>query len=396
MQQKTKAKLEQLNSEAGFSLLELIAVVAVLGLLASSLGLALTNQFESWEFASSRVQLINEVKLVNTYLRGDIAESTSYRKIELGFKLKQDRNGDGNIDRIISYQDDAGELKRSISYQSYLPDIEKKERVIASTFAGLEVGEESIDHQLDLELEFVAGGVEKRLDKSFYLADRQSSNPDNSLEFGGAKDDVALNHSLSRADYEELTLLAKIRTTEESGVIYGFDENQYFSLGIANGSLEFRVNPYGMGNTSSFSSHNSINDGKANIIAVTVTEDERDNWSGVNIYLNGEVEDSFDLYTVDSTFGSGNTSYGFLGVDSRASSFDGARANDYFAGQVYWLQHWDKALTKQQLNIYSSAVLSGKEDGLKAYYPISQQDKILYDYLGQSHGLILGPTYSRD
>lgn len=382
MQQKTKAKLEQLNTEAGFSLLELVAVMAVLGLLASSLGMTLTNQFRFWEFGSNRVQVINEANLVKSYLKQDIAESISYELTEAGFDLEQDRNGDGNIERVISYQDEGGQLKRSVSYESYLPDVEGEERIIATTFAGLENGEESSDYQLDLELEFLAGDAREKLTKSFYLADRQSSNLNNSLEFDGSEEYVALDHYLAGADYEELTLLAKIKPTEDSGVIYGFDENNYFSLGLDDGNWEFKINGQ------SFDFETTIDVGEEAIVGVSVNQGE------VNSYINGEFDNLGDLN--NDTFGSGNTSYGFLGVDSRANSFDGARANDYFAGQIYWLQHWDKALTEQQLDIYSSVKISGKEDGLRAYYPIRQDDEVLYDYLGERHGVLNGPTYTRD
>ncbi len=388
MQLKTKAKLKQLNSEAGFSLLELIAVMAVLGLLASSLGMTLSNQFRFWEFNSNRLQVINEIRLVSSYLSQDIAQATSYDWTGDELILRQDRTGNGNIERIVSYRVDSKQLERVLSYQDNLPEVDSTKQVLTTTFADFESKDSSNNHQLDLKLEFAVGDVEEKLTKSFYLGDRRNSRLNNSLEFDGNQDYVALEHYLAGADYEELTLLAKIRTTEESGVIYGFNENEYFSLGIANGNLNFKIAG------EDFSNNDVINDGETYILAVTVVEDE------VELYSKQFEDDEFDNRTehniFSNTFGSGNPSYGFLGVDSRASSFDGTRGNDYFEGQIYWLQHWDKALTEQQLDIYSSAILSGEEDGLKAYYPIKEQDEILYDYLGQNHGLVVGPGYIRD
>ena len=384
-----------LFNNSGFSLLELLAVISIISFLSLTLGMVFVNQFNFWEVSSNHLQLINEANLLSMYLKQDIAESIDFELDEDKLYLHQDRTGDGIIDRVVKYVADSeisNQLKRVISYQDHLPSIQPSENIITLSLEEMNfVAAEQ--YELEAEIKLAMGSQQKEIDRSFSFTGKPQANRGYSLNFSDSNDYVALNNFMGHSDYQELTLVSRIKVYDTGGTIYGFDGTEYFSLMVGdNGFLKFDIN---MGDsTYSFSGNTVLNKGQEYNVAV-VLETVSDTEKQFYMYIDGELDYSTSLYTSESGFGSGNTRYGFMGVDSEAEVFNGDRADNYFQGQIYWFQHWNKALTEEQLEIYKNSAISGEEHELKAYYGINRQDSILYDYSDNNHGIVVGPDYSR-
>ena len=191
-------------------------------------------------------------------------------------------------------------------------------------------------------------------------------------------------------NYSELTLMAKVKTTDNQGIIYSFDRSEYFrfaigSAGGSSGHLTFHLNTKDV--IHNLNGKTDINDGKEHILAVVFDNGQLD------MYIDGELDKSFNLGENYNTFGSGERRYGFMGTGSEATEVDGQQGpTQYFSGDLYWLQHWNKALTEQQIKYYSDpSLLKGSEEGLISYYEYPDaDDNIFYDSANSNDGMIYG------
>ena len=144
---------------------------------------------------------------------------------------------------------------------------------------------------------------------------------------------------------EECTVTAWIKTgSGDNQVIASFDRNEYWRLEVNGAAAGFGQVGWGPATSTStvlVSSVSRVDDNEWHHVAGVFDNGE------VIIYLDGVKEDSA---TGGSTFGTGNLRYGFIGVGSEASEYDGDKSPlDYFHGGIDDVRIYNVALTQQEI-----------------------------------------------
>ena len=166
------------------------------------------------------------------------------------------------------------------------------------------------------------------------------------LGFDGTDDYIAIqNLSYSGTGYAEATVCGWIRTTNGGDqVIASYDRNEFWRLEI-NGNA---------GGTGQIGWDVMTDTGQVDHGSVTRVDDGQwhhvagvfDN-GAIIIYIDGKPEPST---TGGTTFGSSATRYGFLGVGSEASGFDGSKGPaNYFDGYMDDVRIYDCALSQTDI-----------------------------------------------
>jgi hypothetical protein len=173
----------------------------------------------------------------------------------------------------------------------------------------------------------------------------------------------------------EVTVCAWIRTTNPDNQIIGsFDRNEYWRLEInGNGGGPGQVGWDLMTSDGQvdYGSDTRVDDGQWHQVAGVF-----DNGT-LTIYIDGNAEESA---TGGSTFGSGNTRFGFLGAGSEATAFNGDPGpDDYFQGDLDEVRIYSRALSQAEI-----ANLAGVAEGdvlPQALLPLlaTDADTDLYD-----------------
>ncbi len=201
---------------------------------------------------------------------------------------------------------------------------------------------------------------------NYYVA---AADTPSSLLFDGNNDYIAINNlTYSGTGHTALTVEAWIKTSTGSNqVIASYDRNQFWRLeingaGAGTGQVGFDIL------TSSgqldFGSTSRVDDGNWHHVAGVF-----DNGT-VSIYIDGVLDAST---TTGTTFGSSVTRYGFLGIGSEATSFDGSKGpTDEFNGEMNEVRIWNTARTAAQIANNKDICLTGSETGLTAYYNFNE------------------------
>jgi hypothetical protein len=153
------------------------------------------------------------------------------------------------------------------------------------------------------------------------------------------------NLSYNRADYTEVTVCVWIQTKIwNEQYIASFDRDQYWLLGIS----RHGVGPGQVG------WHMMTSSGQVDYGSTTRVDDGL--WHHVcgvfdkgrmTIYIDGLRESSV---SGGSTFGTGNTRFGFLGANSEATSFNGSRGSGRpIVGGMDDFRIYDRALTQEEI-----------------------------------------------
>jgi len=142
-----------------------------------------------------------------------------------------------------------------------------------------------------------------------------------------------------------VTVCAWIRTSSSGDqYIASFDRDQYWRLeinGSGGGAGQVGWDVYTDAGQSDYGSVRRVDDGDWHHVC-GVFDNGRS-----TIYIDGYPEPST---TVGTTFGRGNTRYGFIGANSEATSFDGSRGGgNPVAGDIDDLRIYDKALTQAEI-----------------------------------------------
>jgi len=176
------------------------------------------------------------------------------------------------------------------------------------------------------------------------------------------------NLSYDRTDLTEVTVCSWIRTSSGSDqYIISFDRNEYWRLEInGNGGGPGQVGWDVM--TSSEQVDNGsisrVDDGRWHHVC-GVFDNGR-----CTIYIDGIPEPSA---SGGSTFGSGNTRFGFIGANSEAGGFNGSRGSgNPISGDLDDVRIYDKALTQEEI------ILVMRGDPLLAWSPSPSPGSTLY------------------
>ncbi len=168
------------------------------------------------------------------------------------------------------------------------------------------------------------------------------------LNFDGNNDYVAIqNLYYDGSDYPEISVTAWIRTSDGTNqIIVSYDRNEYWRLeinGNGGGTGQVGWDVRTSSGQVDYGSTTRVDDGAWHHVAGVF-----DNGT-LTIYIDGNPE-SPD--SGGSTFGRGvNTRYGFLGVGSEATTFDGNKGpTSYFDGDMDDVRIYNRALSVQEIS----------------------------------------------
>ncbi|MEM7106865.1 MAG: fibronectin type III domain-containing protein, partial [Bacteroidota bacterium] len=189
------------------------------------------------------------------------------------------------------------------------------------------------------------------------------------LTLDGSNDYVAIdNFFYNSSGLSELTVETWIKTSDGSNqVICSFDRNEYFRLEIDGSAADAGRIGFGIftnGGQIDLGGSTRVDDGNWHHVAATYV-------NGVaSIYVDGVLDASLSQGT---TFGTGNIRYGFIGVGSEATSFDGSRGpTDYFNGELDEFRIWSVGRSQTEVSENRFVSLVGSEPGLQTYYRITE------------------------
>jgi len=164
------------------------------------------------------------------------------------------------------------------------------------------------------------------------------------------------NFNYNSSGHREVTVSAWIKTTNGGDqVIVSYDRNEYWRL---------EINGNG-GGTGQIGWDVKTNSGQLDFGSNTRVDDG--NWHHVvGVYDNGTAKIYIDgvedvSTTSGSTFGTGISRYGFVGVGSEASNFDGNQGPaNFFDGTIDDVRLYDRALSSSEIqDLYDAFISSG-------------------------------------
>jgi len=207
---------------------------------------------------------------------------------------------------------------------------------------------------------------------TYYVA---AQAPNYALDFDGVNDRVAVqNYNYASTGNTALTVETWVKTTSgNSMVIASFDRDEYWSLGMSNtgttaGRASWSVNT----NVGALdvAGNTAINDGQWHHVSGTF-----DTFFGflgrARIYVDG-ILDATAFRFFGTSWGSGTTRFGFVGVGSQASNYNGSiDGSSFFEGEIDEVRVWSTTRSANQLLNNKDICLLGTETGLEVYYKFS-------------------------
>jgi len=172
---------------------------------------------------------------------------------------------------------------------------------------------------------------------------------DQAIGLDGIDNYVAIqNMNYASSGHPEVSVSAWIRTSSEGDQrIASFDRNEYWRLSIGDGDND-------VGGPGLVGWRVMTSDGQVDYVSTRRVDDGQ--WHHVagvfdngtmTIYIDGNAEPST---TGGSTFGTGTTRYGLLGVGSEADVFDGDQnAGTYFRGELDEVRIYHRALSEAEI-----------------------------------------------
>ena len=210
---------------------------------------------------------------------------------------------------------------------------------------------------------------------TYYAAEYDTLTTRDALDFDGVNDFVALDYFYNtNGIFTGLTVEAYVRTTvngvgqSDNWAIIDFDRSEYFNLFVTgdNGRLGFgTTDNFGVTNDLFSTPPDQVNDGNwHHVVGVYDGTDKI-------LYIDGvEVNRAVNAHA-GRPIGTGVTRYGFIGDGSEAPTFNGARNNLYFQGQVDEIRVWNVVRSPAEITNTISECLDGTESGLELYYRMS-------------------------
>lgn len=204
---------------------------------------------------------------------------------------------------------------------------------------------------------------------TYYVEANTISTDTSALSLNGSNQYAAISDFFYQGTgYSELTVEAWVRTSSGGDqVIASFDRSDYWRLeingdGAGTGQVGFDL----LTNAGiiDFGSTTRVDDGTWHHVAAVY-----DN-GFVGIYIDGVLDAST---TQGTTFGSGNTRYGFIGVGSEATTYNGTTGpNNYFNGELDQVRIWSVARSQPQLSANQNVGCLEGTLGLEMEYRIEE------------------------
>jgi len=211
---------------------------------------------------------------------------------------------------------------------------------------------------------------------SYYAATYDTLPTATGLDFDGIDDYVALNNSYNTVGvYSEFTVEGWVNTSvsgagvNDNWAIIDFDRSEYFNLYVTgdNGRVGFSSTD-NLANIQDLYSPTTatVNDGQWHHVAGVYDGTDK------IIYIDGlEVARAPNAH-LGRPIGTGSTRFGFIGDGSEATSFDGARNENYFQGRLDEVRVWSVARTQLEIQQDLDNCLNGDEPGLDIYYQMDE------------------------
>lgn len=200
------------------------------------------------------------------------------------------------------------------------------------------------------------------------------------LAFDGRDDYVAVaNVYYGRTNNDEVTVATWVKTNNgDDQILISFDRSDYWRLEINGAAADEGQIGWGVATdagVADLASNTRIDDGQWHHVAAVF-----DN-GGLMIYIDGRVDATTRL---GSVFGSGMPRFGFLGVGSEATSFDGDKApENYFEGALDEVYLFTRALTPAEIAELASR--GGNNDNCEDALPIGEVAGLEFDTRQATH-----------
>ena len=200
---------------------------------------------------------------------------------------------------------------------------------------------------------------------------------ENALVFDGNNDYAAIEgFSYSGTGHSEVTIETWIKTSSGANqIIASFDRNQFwrFEINGSAGTGQLAFDLMTSAGQLDFAGTARIDDGNWHHVAAVF-----DNGT-VNIYIDGVLDATT---TTGATFGSNATRYGFIGIGSEATTYNGTTGpNDEYNGEMDEFRIWNVARTQAQIRASMCSHISGGTPGLDVYYKFDESaGNKIFDY----------------
>jgi len=203
---------------------------------------------------------------------------------------------------------------------------------------------------------------------------------DGALQLDGRDDYVAVSGVYyGLANNTGVTVAAWIRTTNENDqIIFSFDRNEYWRLEINGPGAEAGKIGWDLMTDAGqvdLAGRTRVDDGQWHHVAGVFDRGQ------VSIFIDGQVDATT---RAGNTFGTGNPRFGFVGVGSEATTFDGDKAPEsYFDGEVDDVRLYTRALSAEE--IARLAAHSSNNDDCANALPIGEVIDLPFDTTQATH-----------
>lgn len=224
--------------------------------------------------------------------------------------------------------------------------------------------------------------------RSYYVSQFDTGMVNQSLLLDGVNDYCAIaNNSYENSGNTAVTVEAWINTSSGSDqIIVSYDRSEYWRLeingaGAGTGQIGFDI--YTDAGQLDFGGSIRVDDGLWHHVAAVY-----DNGT-VSIYIDGTLDATT---TFGSTFGTGTTRYGLIGVGSEADVYNGSQAPlDFFNGKIGLVRVWNVARTPIQIQQSMNSCFLGPQPNLNVSLQMngSASQNYITDYSGNKNNAFL-------
>lgn len=197
------------------------------------------------------------------------------------------------------------------------------------------------------------------------------------LYLDGDGDYVALPSPMDNmGGLEQLTIEAWVNTSSAAGgkgakvmPILDFDGEEYFSLYVdgKNGKVSF-VTTGQDGSLNDIKSEARVNDNGWHHVAAVYDGNDK------VLYIDGKETVRASNAHGGKALGTGDTRYGFIGAQSKASEFDGDKGDGYFTGSIDEVRVWTTARPVEEIRRTLTEKISSDQSGLYLHYSFNEGD----------------------
>ena len=224
---------------------------------------------------------------------------------------------------------------------------------------------------------------------SFFVSAYDTISEYGAVTMDGVDDYIAIEDMYYNTSQVKMTVEAWIKTNDGSDqIIASFDRTEYWRFeinGTSAGTGQIGLCIRTSAAQVDFGGSTRIDDGNWHHVAAVF-----DNGT-IKLYVDG-VQDATTVS--GSSFGTGLTRYGFVGVGSETDVYNGTKSPpSYFHGDIDEVRIWNVARTQSEIQSYMKDCIASGELGLSLYYPMNEgsgssvEDNSLNTYKGNFYNM---------